>query len=323
MSSRCLASFHRSTIMKLHVSSNSFLQLLKAGDLSQRMMHGINLPLNVFSQKSQTFRLAFDKQINTSSSLEAGHSKWQNIKHIKAAVDRERGEKSNLLAHRIQLVLERNPDTDPKQNTELANLIKWARSNNLTNDVINNTIDRQMKRRDPSSITFFAGRGPSNTGIIIECFSPKPLHTKGILQSYVKKHGFSLHTPADDLFEHKGVVEVDLSEEELVAANADPDNFPLDKYVEVAIVVGAEDVKLEHDGEKPYIQFLCGPFDISKVSRNLNDAGFNVTRSERTCIPTVTVTVTQEFIENVNKLAEKLDGNSDVIKYHFNVVPES
>lgn len=47
---------------------------------------------------------------------------------------------------------------------------------------------------------------------------------------------------------------MDLSEEEMVHASADPEHFPLDKYVEVAIVVGAEDVKLEYDGDKPCVQ---------------------------------------------------------------------
>ena len=35
----------------------------------------------------------------------AGHSKWQNIKHIKAANDKERGMKSNLLVQKVQQVL--------------------------------------------------------------------------------------------------------------------------------------------------------------------------------------------------------------------------
>ncbi|BFZ02545.1 hypothetical protein BsWGS_05584 [Bradybaena similaris] len=324
MSSSCLASVHRCTLMALHGSSRNVLQLLKTSDSNPRMMHAIALPFNIFNQKTETASSkACVKQTHTSSRLQAGHSKWQNIKHIKAAFDREKSQKSNILAHKIQIVLERNPDTDPKQNTELANLVKWARANNLSNDVINNSIERQVKRRDPSNISFFAGRGPSNTGIVIECFSPKPRHTKDILQGYVKKYGFNLNVPADDLFTHKGVVEVNLSEEEVVAASADPEHFPLDKYVEVAIVVGAEDVKLEYDGDKPCVQFLCGPSEVSKVSRNLNDAGFNIIRSERTYLPTVTVTVTQEFLESLTKLSEKLDLNADVIKYYFNVMPES
>ena len=47
----------------------------------------------------------------------------------------------------------------------------------------------QVKSKDPKNITAFDARGPGNTGIIVECFSPNPNHTKGIIQGMIKKHG--------------------------------------------------------------------------------------------------------------------------------------
>lgn len=106
MSSSCLAIVHRCTIMALHRSSRNVLQVLKTSDSNQRMIHAIALPFNIFNQKMQiASSKACVKQTHTSSSLQAGHSKWQNIKHIKAAFDREKSQKSNILAHKIQLVL--------------------------------------------------------------------------------------------------------------------------------------------------------------------------------------------------------------------------
>ncbi|GFS09383.1 translational activator of cytochrome c oxidase [Elysia marginata] len=131
----------------------------------------------------------FVRGIHVSLRANAGHSKWQNIKHIKAANDKERGMKSNLLAQKVKQVFQNNPEKDPKLNTELANLIKWARTNNIPNDTVEKTIDRQVKLRDPKAITVIDGRGPSNTGVIIECFSLNPQHTRGILQGMVKKYG--------------------------------------------------------------------------------------------------------------------------------------
>ena len=55
------------------------------------------------------------------------------------------------------------------------------------------------------------------------------------------------------LFEHKGLVDVTLPEADLESALAHPDNFNLDKFVDVAIEAGAEDVSLEPGEEQPYL----------------------------------------------------------------------
>ncbi|KAI8793041.1 transcriptional regulatory protein [Biomphalaria glabrata] len=257
--------------------------------------------------------------LHLSSCLAAGHSKWHNIKHIKAANDRIKGQKSSFLAKKLQILFMKNSEKDPKLNSELANLIKWARSNNIPNDVIDNTIDRQIKLRDPKNLVVFEGRGFSNTGIVIECFSLKPHHTKGILQSIVRKCGFNLNSSASDLFDYKGVIEVPLSEEEIKSIPSDISLFPLDKYVDLAIEAEAEEVTLQVDEEGPYLRFLCAPFDLDKVSKNVQNLGLNIVSSERCYLPKVSVPVSQEFLDSLDKLIEKLDLNPDVVNYYFNV----
>ncbi|GFO44743.1 translational activator of cytochrome c oxidase [Plakobranchus ocellatus] len=231
--------------------------------------------------------------------------------------------KSSMLAQRVQQVLHKNPEKDPKLNTELANLIKWARTNNIPNDTVEKTIDRQVKLRDPKAITIIDGRGPANTGVVMECFSLKPQHTRGLLQGVVKKYGFNLNSSALDLFEHSGFIEVSLPEDELSKAANDPDAFCLDKYIDMAIEASAEEVTLEMGLEKPYLQFKCPPFELSRVQKCLEDLGLTVISSERTYIPTTVVPVSQEFLETLDKMSDKLDLHPDVIKYYFNVRPEN
>ncbi|XP_005091608.1 probable transcriptional regulatory protein Dgeo_2194 [Aplysia californica] len=260
--------------------------------------------------------------LHTSTVVGAGHSKWANIKHVKAAQDKAKAAVGQDLSKRIQHCLIQNPETDPKLNTGLAALIKSARANNIPNDLIEKTVDRVVKLRDPNSITTFDGRGPGNTGIVIECFSLKPHHTKGLLQGIVKKYGFNLHNSGADLFDHKGVIEVDVPEEELTTAQSDPDNFNLDKYVDMAIEAGAEDVTLETESETPYLQFLCSPHDVFKVQKVLEDSGLTVNSGERTYIPNLMVPVSQEFLTALGKMTDKLETFPDVIKYYFNIEPE-
>uniref|UniRef100_A0A0B7ABD9 Translational activator of cytochrome c oxidase 1 n=2 Tax=Arion vulgaris TaxID=1028688 RepID=A0A0B7ABD9_9EUPU len=326
MTSRCLVNFHKYLgIKNFSVWHGKLVPLLNTSASSSSIrLHHFARSVRCFNLDTESaLQINCIRQINSSSFLEAGHSKWQNIKHVKAAADREKGMKSNLLSRKLQFIFAKNPEIDPKLNTELANLIKWARSNNLSNDVMNKAIDRQVKLQDPKCISAFGGRGPSNTGVIIECFALKPHHTKSIIQSIVKKYGFNLNASVDDLFEYKGIIDVELSSEESAAARSDSETFPLDKYIEMAIEVGAEEVTLEDDGEKPYLQFICNPLEVPKVVKGLSAAGLSIVNNEKIYIPKVVVPVTSEFLEVVDKLTDKLDLNPDVIKYHFNVVPES
>ena len=71
---------------------------------------------------------------------------------------------------------------------------------------------------------------------------------------YCDIHRFNLNSPALDLFEHSGILEVSLPESEAVNASADPDGFCLDKYIDVAIEASAEEVTLEIGSDGPFLQ---------------------------------------------------------------------
>lgn len=64
---------------------------------------------------------------------------------------------------------------------------------------------------------------------------------------------------------------------------------------------------------------MCAPFDLDKVSKNVQNLGLNIVSSERCYLPKVSVPVSQEFLDSLDKLIEKLDLNPDVVNYYFNV----
>ena len=65
---------------------------------------------------------------------------------------------------------------------------------------------------------------------------------------------FNMMSSAQDLFRHTGYIEAKLPEDELKVAEADPENFNIDKYVDLAIEVGAEDVTLEPGESGPILR---------------------------------------------------------------------
>ena len=71
----------------------------------------------------------------------AGHSKWHNIKHRKAAVDKKRGKLWSKCARAI-IAAARNGGPDPDSNLTLRYAIDEARYANMPRD----TIERAIKK---------------------------------------------------------------------------------------------------------------------------------------------------------------------------------
>jgi len=260
--------------------------------------------------------------IHTSTVCCAGHAKWQNIAHIKKARDSAIASVAQKLSQELKTCLTRFPQTDPKLNPELAAIIQSARKNQVSNDLIAKALDRVIQSKDPKNITTFDGRGPANTGIIIECFAPKPNHTKGQLQGMVKKFGFSMYNAAEDLFKHTGYVDVTIPENEVELAKSDPDKFDLDKYIDMAIEVGAEDVALAAGEDAPILQFVCHPNDCNKVMKAVEEGGLSVVSAEPVYEPVITVPVSADFMDSMRALSDKLEAFPEFIKFYTNVVPE-
>ncbi len=72
-----------------------------------------------------------------------GHAHWQNVKHIKAARDREISLLHQKYSYKIGLAVKAGGGhTDPKLNRSLAKVIEEAQSLNVTKTCIQNAIKR-------------------------------------------------------------------------------------------------------------------------------------------------------------------------------------
>ena len=73
----------------------------------------------------------------------AGHSKWANIKHKKAAQDAKRGQVFTKLARQITVAVKEG-GADPETNFKLRLAIEKARGVNMPNDNIERAISRGL-----------------------------------------------------------------------------------------------------------------------------------------------------------------------------------
>ena len=86
---------------------------------------------------------SFKRNINISkSSLYAGHSKWANIKHIKAAKDGEKAAMFTKLSRQLRLALQEGGSADPALNAQLRNVMDEALRKNMPMATIQNVIKK-------------------------------------------------------------------------------------------------------------------------------------------------------------------------------------
>src|SRR5690606_41341666 len=139
----------------------------------------------------------------------AGHSKWANIKHRKAAVDKKRGKIWSRLAHAI-IVAARLGGGDPVTNNRLADAIADARKENMP--AVN--IERAIKRgtgesgdADPEELVY-EGYAPGGVAIIVEALTDNRKRTAPDVKFAFDKHGGNLGQTGSVMhsFDRKGVI---------------------------------------------------------------------------------------------------------------------
>ena len=116
-----------------------------------------------------------------------GHSKWQNIKHIKAEKDAQRSKLASLYNTKISIAIRENGnETDPERNRTLGRVLKEA----IAQGVMQSTIDKAIKGFKTSSDVegLFELRGPGRTGLIIEMVGTSEGNMRTILNTTTKKH---------------------------------------------------------------------------------------------------------------------------------------
>jgi YebC/PmpR family DNA-binding regulatory protein len=235
----------------------------------------------------------------------AGHSKWAQIKHKKAATDAKRGKQFTKLARAIT-VAAREGGGDPAGNPTLATAIQKAKDFSMPKDNIQRAIDRGTGAGDSEGAierAVYEGYGPGGAAIMIEALTDNRNRTGAEVRHAFDKHGGSLGEPGSVawIFEKRGVVLVDAdrySEDDLMAA----------------IDAGAEDVS--HDGD--LLKVLSAANDVASVREALENAGVDIESAEIAMEPKNTVEVGEGDARSLMRLMEALDDQDDVDSVHAN-----
>ncbi len=237
----------------------------------------------------------------------AGHSKWANIKHKKAATDAKRGKIFTRLIKEIT-VAARLGGGDASMNPRLRLAIDKATANNMPKD----TIERAAKRGagELEGVAYeeirYEGYGVNGAAVIVDCMTDNRIRTVADVRHAFVKHGGNLGTDGSVafLFKHCG---------QLVFAPGTDEN----KLMEAALEAGAEDVVANDDGS---LEVITGPYDFIAVKDALVKAGLKPEFAEVTMKPSTEVEMTGEDAARMGKLLDSIEAIDDVQNVYTNAV---
>jgi YebC/PmpR family DNA-binding regulatory protein len=241
----------------------------------------------------------------------SGHSKWHSIKHKKGAADAKRGKLFAVLIRQIE-VAARAGGGDVESNATLRTMIGKARDNSVPMD----TIQRAIKRGtgEEAGVVYeqvtYEGYAPGGVAVIVQALTDNRNRTSAEIKNAFSRNGGSFAEPGavSWQFERKGIVNIDKSvdEDELMLAAAD---------------AGADDVQ---DGGDTW-QVTTPPTDLHAVRSAIEDAGYKVSSSDLTMIPTTMVELSEESqAKTVLRLVDALEDHDDVEAVYANFdIPDS
>ncbi|MBE7522364.1 MAG: YebC/PmpR family DNA-binding transcriptional regulator [Burkholderiales bacterium] len=239
----------------------------------------------------------------------AGHSKWANIKHKKAAADAKRGKIFTRLIKEIT-VSARLGGPDASSNPRLRLAIDKAREQNMPKDTIDNAIRRGAGQLDGVSYEEirYEGYGINGAAVIVDCMTDNRTRTAGDVRHAFSKHGGNLGTDGSVafLFRHCG---------QIVFAPGTNE----DKVMEAAIDAGADDVVTHDDGS---IEVVTGPYDLVAVKDALAKAGLVPDVAEVVMKPQNEVEMAGEDAVRMQKLIDALESLDDVQEVYTSAVFE-
>ena len=234
----------------------------------------------------------------------AGHSKWANIKHKKAAQDAKRGKIFTKLIREITVAAKLGGG-EPSDNPRLRAAIDKALSANMTKDTIQRAIDRGAGGSDNDNVEelTYEGYGAAGVAVLVEVITDNKNRTVAEVRHAFSKCGGNLGTDGSVayLFTKRGQILIEHADEDTV--------------IEAALEAGAEDVITQDDGS---IDVATTQNDVVEVKDALLAARIEILAAEVALVPSTTAELDLESAQKVMKLIDMLEDLDDVQNVYTN-----
>ncbi len=235
----------------------------------------------------------------------AGHSKWANIKHKKAANDKKRGKIWTKLLREVT-VAAKEGGGELESNPRLRLAVDKANGANVPKDTIKRAVERGAGGGDSDNYDEirYEGYGPGGTAVIVDTMTDNRNRTASEVRHAFTKHGGNLGTDGSVayLFSKQGIISF--------ASGADED-----AVMEAALEAGAEDVVTNDDGS---IDVMTAPEDFAAVREGIEAAGLVPDNAEVTFSASTSAELDRDTAEKLLRMVDVLEDLDDVQEVYTN-----
>jgi len=240
----------------------------------------------------------------------SGHSKWAQIKHKKARVDKQRGKLFSKLIREITVAARQgggNPDFNPK----LRIAIEKAREANMPAENIEKAIKRGTGELEGTQYeqAIYEGYGPGGVAILVVTYTDNRNRTTSEIRHIFSKYGGNLAGVGSVAwqFEEKGVIYIEKSK------------ISEDDVLDIAMEAGAEDVVVQSDT----YEIVTSPKEFETVKKTFQEKGIEINDAMLTMIPQNHVPLEGKQAQKLLRLIEALEDHDDVQNVYANFdIPE-
>lgn len=189
---------------------------------------------------------------------------------------------------------------DPNYNPRLRMAIQNAKAANMPKANVDNAIKKATSKDSENyEEVVYEGYAPHGIAVLVETATDNPTRTVANVRHVFSKYGGSLGTSGSVsyMFSHKAVF--------VVGKNAigDRDEFELEM-----IDAGLEEIKEEDE----HLLLIAGFSDFGTFTKALEDKGIEVIESRFDRVPAMLKQLSDEQVEEVIKLIDKMEEDDDV-----------
>lgn len=230
----------------------------------------------------------------------SGHSKWSTIKHKKAAKDAKRGKLFNKLIREITVAARMGGSGDPNFNPRLRTAVLAAKAASMPGENIDRAIKKGTGEGGGAAYedVMYEGYGPAGVAIMVRALTDNRNRTVADVRGiFTRGHGSLGEAGCVGwMFQRRGVL--------LIAGGT----LDEDRLMEVALEAGGDDLAATSDGW----EVTTAPEAFEAVRDAIERAGARIESAEITMVPSSTVRVTGNDVQQLLKLLDMLEDHDDV-----------
>ena len=192
-------------------------------------------------------------------------------------------------------------------NSKLRTAIQNAKSQNMPKDIIENAIKRALGNdaADYIEVTY-EGKGPHGVLVFVECATDNTTRTVANVKSYFNKAGGGIvpNGSLEFMFSRKAVFEFEK-----------PEGVELEELELELIDAGLEEIETNQEMVYLYADYT----NFGSLSKALEDQNIEVKKASLQRIPTSPVEFTDEQMEEIEKMLDKIEDDDDVQAVYTNI----